>query len=111
MLLLCTSGFNHCAISSAAKFISNVKWHLLKNIYGQENDCIKAALLFHRSFLQVFRVRAAHFIDEITQPAMRLVEAAVKQTAPALLQQTAFRKTTPSQKLSKPTALSTQIIL
>lgn len=81
MLLLCTSGFNHCAISSAAKFISNVKWHLLKNIYGQENDCIKAALLFHRSFLQVFRVRAAHFIDEITQPAMRLVEAAVKQTA------------------------------
>lgn len=43
MLLLCTSGFNHCRISSAAKFISNVKWHILKNIYGQESDCIKAA--------------------------------------------------------------------
>lgn len=86
MLLQCTSGFNHCAISSAAKFISNVKWHLLKNIYGRENDCIKAALFFHRFSLEAFWLRAAHFIDEIIQPAVRLAEAAVK--LPALLWQT-----------------------
>lgn len=111
MLLLCTSGFNHCTVSSAAKFISNVKWHLLKNIYGQENDCIKAALFFHRFSLQVVWVRAAHFIDEMTQPAMRLAEAAGSKQLPALLWQTAFRQTTPSQKVSKPAASSTQIIL
>lgn len=41
----------------------------------------KAAFFFHRFSLQVFRVRAAHFIDEIMQPAMSVAEGAVKQTA------------------------------
>lgn len=72
MLFSCTSGFNHCRISSTAKFISNVKWHILKNIYGQKSDCVKAPFSSFTDSLQVFRVRAAHFIDEVTQPAIRL---------------------------------------
>lgn len=72
MLLLCTSGFNHCRISSTAKFISNVKWHILKNIYGQENDCVKAASSSFTDSLFKYSVRAAHFTDEVKQPVIRL---------------------------------------
>lgn len=107
MLLLCTSGFNHCAISSAAKFISNVKWHVLNNIYGQENDCIKAALFFHRSSLWVSKWKPFILLMKLHKPAMRLAEAAVKQTASS----TALTDKQLLRKLSKPTALSTQIIL
>lgn len=96
MLLLCTSGFNHCAVSSTAKFISNVKWHLLKNIYGQENDCIKAALFFHRFSLQIFWVKLLILLMKSGSQQwdwMRLLWSFQHCS-----DKTAFRQKTPSQK-------------
>lgn len=110
-LLLCTSGFNHCRISSTAKFISNVKWHILKNIYGQKNSCVKAPFSSFTDCLQVFRVRAAHFTDEVKWPTIQATQAAMKQQLPTLHWQTAFRKKAfILRKWSKLWGLSTQMI-
>lgn len=98
MLLLSTSGFNHCAISSAAKFISNVKWHLLKNIYGQENDCMKAALFFHRFSLQVCKWKPLILLMKWCSQQWDWLRLLWSKQLPAPLWQTAFRQTTPSQK-------------
>lgn len=111
MLLLCTSGFNHCAVSSAAKFISNVKWHLLKNIYGQENDCIKAALFFHRFSLQVSKWKPLILLMKLRSQQWEWLRLLWSQQLPALLWQDSFHATPSLRKPSKPTALSTQIIL
>lgn len=56
----------------------------------------KSCSLLSQILSSSIRVKATHFIDEITQPAMRLAEAAVKQL-PALLWQTALRQTAPQK--------------
>lgn len=111
-LLLCTSGFNHCRISSTAKFISNVRRHIFNNIYGQKNSCVKAPFSSFTDCLQVLRVRAACFTDAVKWPAIQATQAAMKQAAPSAVLTDSFweKKAFILRKRSKFWALSTQMI-
>lgn len=99
MLFLRTSGFNHCTISSTAKFISNVKWHILKNIYGQANDCIKAAFSsFRDSLFKYSEWELLILLRKLSSQHLDWLRLLWSKQLPMQLWQTAFGNTVHPKK-------------